>query len=70
VEESSSDVHLDATGCLSARSLSGRYGEESDATRIVVKFEDRDTNHSIFITKQDEIVRVVLEAAEDSRNPL
>jgi len=37
---------------------------------ILMKIEDYDTSHSIFITKQDKMVRAVLEAAEDSRNHL
>lgn len=35
---------------------------------VVVKTEDWDTCHSIFITKREEMVRAVLEAVRDERN--
>jgi len=36
---------------------------------VSLKTEDFDTNHSIFITKQDEMVKAVVMAAGDERNP-
>jgi pimeloyl-ACP methyl ester carboxylesterase len=36
---------------------------------IVIKTDDYETCHSIFITKQDEMVQAVVKAAEDERNP-
>ncbi|CAG8974879.1 hypothetical protein HYALB_00000494 [Hymenoscyphus albidus] len=35
---------------------------------VVIKTEDYGTSHSIFITKQDEMVQAVVRAAEDKRN--
>ncbi|TVY43897.1 hypothetical protein LOCC1_G003845 [Lachnellula occidentalis] len=35
---------------------------------VVLKTEDYETSHSIFITKQAEMVRAVVEAAKDERN--
>lgn len=35
----------------------------------MLKTEDYDTCHSIFITRQREMVQLVVEAAQDERNP-
>ncbi|KAF7946472.1 hypothetical protein EAE96_009470 [Botrytis aclada] len=37
---------------------------------VSVKTQDYETSHSIFITKQDEMVQAVLAAVSDERNPL
>lgn len=36
---------------------------------VVLRTEDYETSHSVFITKQEEMVQVVVKAAEDERNP-
>jgi hypothetical protein len=36
---------------------------------VVLRTEDYETSHSVFITRQQEMVQVVVNAAEDERNP-
>ncbi|THC91031.1 hypothetical protein EYZ11_009513 [Aspergillus tanneri] len=37
---------------------------------LVLRTVDFKTSHSVFITKQEEMVQLVVEAAEDERNPV
>ena len=43
--------------------------EKARKEGVVLRTEDYETSHSVFITKQQEMVQVVVTAAEDERNP-
>ncbi|KAI9734755.1 MAG: hypothetical protein M1818_006742 [Claussenomyces sp. TS43310] len=43
--------------------------EKVRAEGVVLRTEDYETSHSVFITKQEEMVQAVRKAAEDERNP-